>query len=105
MMLPQKNDAVRHALSTALPPHTATRFPPRSPSHNSVEQARNSRFFHNSEFANVSSSGLNKEKMLRDATKIIFRFARLTATVNRRGSRRNVLEASRYARSDSVALT
>ncbi len=42
---------------------------------------------------NVSSSGLNSEKTLRDATRIIFRLARLTATVNRRGSSKKPAEA------------
>jgi hypothetical protein len=68
-------------------------------------QVRSSRFFQRSELANVSSSGLKSEKMLREATRIIFRFARLRATVRRRGSSRNSQEASRYARSLSVALT
>src|SRR5262245_52758324 len=75
------------------PPHTATFFPPRSPSHNSVEHVRSSRFFQSSELANVSSSVLNSEKMLREATIIIFRFARLSATVKRRGSSRNSQDA------------
>jgi hypothetical protein len=44
--------------------------------------------------ANVSSSVLNSEKMLREATRIILRFARLSATVKRRGSSRNSLEAT-----------
>src|SRR5262249_23352078 len=78
-----------------LPPHTVTRFPPRFPSHSSVEHVRRSRFFHSSELANVSSSVLNSEKMLREATRIIFRFARLRATVSRRGSSRNSHEAIR----------
>src|SRR5213595_842253 len=33
------------------PPHTATLFPARSPSHSSVEQVRSSRFFHRRAFA------------------------------------------------------
>jgi hypothetical protein len=49
-----------------------------------VEHVRNSRFFQRREFANVSSSGLNNEKMLREATRIIFFLARLTATVRRK---------------------
>jgi hypothetical protein len=87
------------------PPHTATRRPRRSPSHSRSVQVRSSRFFQIRAFANVSSSGLNSEKMLRDATRIIFRFARLTATVSRRGSSRNSLHVNRYPRSLSVALT
>jgi hypothetical protein len=81
------------------PPHTATCFPPRSPSHNKIEHVRSSRFFQSSELVNVSSSVLKSEKILREATRIIFRFARLNATVKRRGSSRNSLEASKYARS------
>jgi hypothetical protein len=53
------------------------------------------RFFHVREFRNTSSSGLKTEKMLRLATRIIFRFARLNATVRRRGSSGKSLEASR----------
>jgi hypothetical protein len=45
--------------------------------------------------ANVSSSVLNSERMLREATKIILHFARLNATVRRRWSSRNSQEASR----------
>lgn len=56
-------------------------MPSRWPSHNLVVQVRTSRFFHSSELENVSSSGLNSEKMLREATSTIFRFARLRATV------------------------
>jgi hypothetical protein len=50
-----------------LPPHTATFFPLLSPSHSRVEHVRKSRFFQSSELANVSSSVLNSEKMLREA--------------------------------------
>src|SRR5262245_59599002 len=78
-----------------LPPHTATFFPLLSPSHSSVEHVRSRRFFQSSELANVSSSGLKSEKMLREATRIIFRFARLRATVSRRGSSKNSHETSR----------
>src|SRR5262249_35058894 len=77
------------------PPHTSTRFPPRSPCHNNVEQRRNSRFFHSSEFANASSSGLNRLKTDSDATRISFLLARLRATVSRRGSRRNSPDSNR----------
>jgi len=56
-----------------LPPHTATRFPPRYPCHTSVEQVRNNRFFQRRELANASSSRLNNEKMPLDATGIKLR--------------------------------
>lgn len=68
-------------------------------------QVRPSRFVHSWAFSNVSSSGLNNSNTLRAATSTIFRLARLTATVSRRGSSRNPADASRYARSLSVALT
>ena len=72
-------------------------MPPRCPSHSSVEHDRSSRFFQRSELKNVSSSGLNSEKMLREATRIIFRFARLSATVSRRGSSKNYVSSSNRA--------
>src|SRR5262245_38570925 len=94
---PDRRDPIIHDYSwnQPLPPHTATRLPALSPSHSSLEHVRSSRFFQSSELANVSSSVLNSEKMLREATRIIFRFARLSATVRRRGSSRNSHEASR----------
>jgi hypothetical protein len=58
-------------------------------------QVRSSRFFHSSEFWKTSPSGLNSSKIVLDATRIIFRLARLRATVSRLGSSRNSLEASR----------
>ena len=88
----------------SIPPHLNP-LPTPLPLQSGAVQVRSSRFFHSSEFANVSSSALNSSKMVRDATRIIFRFARLSATVSRRGSSRNSLDASRYARSLSVALT
>src|SRR5262245_13227632 len=87
--------APQHYKLSPAPPHTATRLPAHPPSHNRVEHVRSSRCFQSSELMNVSSSVLNSEKMLREATRIIFRFARLSATVRRRGSSRNPHEASR----------
>src|ERR1051325_10044785 len=83
------------ACLSRFPPHTVTLFPSRPPSHSSVEHVRCNRFFQISELTKTSSSGLNNEKMLREATRIILRFARLRATVNRRGSSRNLLGANR----------
>jgi hypothetical protein len=59
-----------------------------------MEHVRTRRFFRRSELANVSSSVLNSEKILWEATRIIFRFARLSATVRLRGSSRNPADAS-----------
>ena len=84
---------------------TATGIPSRTPAQTRVVHVRSSRFFHSRALANVSASGLNSENTLRDATRIIFRLARLTATVSRRGSSKNPAEAKRYPRSLSVALT
>ena len=96
---PEAHRAHEDAEWAALPPHTVTRFPARSPSQSGVVQVRSSRFFHSCELRNTSSSGLKTEKMLREATRIIFRFARLSATVSRHGSSRNSLDASHPPRS------
>src|SRR5205823_9582246 len=87
--------------ATALP-QTVTRRPSRSPSHSRTVQARRSRFFQSCAWANVSSSALKRVKTDRDATRIILRSARLKATVRRRGSSRNALDASTYCGSLSV---
>ena len=50
-----------------------TETPSRTPAHSGFTQVRGSRFFHNITFWNISSSGLNSENTLRDATRIIFR--------------------------------
>ncbi len=86
-------------------PQTSTRRPPRSPCQRETVQVRRRRFFQSWELAKVSSSALNSSKTERAATSTIFRLARLKATVSRRGSIRNLPEASRYSRSLSVAPT
>jgi hypothetical protein len=79
----------------ARPPHTVTDLPSFVPCHRQVVHVLSSRFFHSSELRKTSSSGLNSSKIVREATRIIFRLARLNATVSRRGSSKNLLEASR----------
>jgi len=81
--------------SLGILPHTVTSCPSRSPSHSLTVQARRSRFFQSWALAKVSSSALNRLNTEREATRIILRLARLSATVRRRGSSRNSLDASR----------
>lgn len=71
------------------PPHTTTLLLPRFPSHSFAVQVWRRRRFQSSEFANASSSGLNRLKTDSDATRMSFRLARLSATVSRRGSSKN----------------
>ena len=76
-------------------PHTSTCFPSRSPAQSFTVQVWRSRFFHIWACAKVSSSTLKSSKIARDATRIILLLDRLRATVSRRGSSRNLLDASR----------
>jgi hypothetical protein len=59
-------------------PQTVTRFPSRSPVQRQVEQVWCRSLFHRKEFTKASSSGLKSEKIVWDATKISFCFARLS---------------------------
>ncbi len=54
----------------------------RVPSHNFSNTSARSRLFHNCKLANGPSSVKNRWKIEREGTLIIFRLARLMATVN-----------------------